>query len=70
MFESGVLAFLPICASKGVIFVTPCGVIRSVLMISATLDAILSGLLFGSHFMTTSRRLSVCISRSTTPMDL
>ena len=42
MFESGVLAFLPICASKGVILITPCGVILNVLIISETLDAILN----------------------------
>ena len=30
MFDSGVFGFLPICASKGEIFLTPCGVILSV----------------------------------------
>ena len=55
---------------KGVIFVTPCGVIRSVLIISATSDANLNGVFFESIFMTPSRRLSVFISRFTTPMDL
>ena len=46
MFESGVLAFLPICASKGVVLITPCGVILNVLIISETLDAILNGVSF------------------------
>ena len=31
MFGREVIGFQPICASKGVIFVTPCGVIRNVL---------------------------------------
>ena len=64
------LAFLPICASKGVILVVPRRVILKVLIISATLDAILNGVLFESIFMTPSRRFNVCINRSTTPMDL
>ena len=70
MFDSDVFAFRPICVSKSVIFVIPCGVIRSVLIISATLDAILNGEIFGSIFMTPICRLGVCISRSTTPIDL
>ena len=57
-------AFLPISPSKGVVFVTRCGDIRSVLMISATLEAILKVILFGSIFVTPSRRLSLCISLS------
>ena len=56
MFESGVLAFLPIYASKGVILISPCGVILNVLIISETINAILNGV-FLSIFMTPSRRL-------------
>ena len=52
------------------ILVTPYGFILKVLIISATLDAILNGVLFGSILMTPSRRFNVCINRSTTPMDL
>ena len=43
MFDNGVFGFLPICASKGENFVTPCGVILSVFVISATSEAILYG---------------------------
>ena len=43
MFEDGVFGFLPICASKGEFFVTQCGVILSVLIISATSEANLYG---------------------------
>ena len=32
MFDKGVLGLRPKCASKGDIFVTPCGVIRKVLL--------------------------------------
>ena len=47
MFEDGVFGFLPICASKGEIFVTPCGVILSVLINSASSEANLRGEFFG-----------------------
>ena len=63
------LAFLTTCASKGVILVTPCRVILNVLTISATLDAILKGVLFGSILMTPSRRFKIFVNTSTTPMD-
>ena len=43
MFDNGVFGFLPICASKGENFVTPCGVILSVFVISATSEASLYG---------------------------
>ena len=43
MFDSGVFGFLPICASKEEFFVTPCGVILSVLIISAKSEASLYG---------------------------
>ena len=56
---SGVLAFLPIWASNGVIFVIPCGVMRSVLIISATSEANLNGKFFSSILITPRRRLSV-----------
>ena len=43
MFDNGVFGFLPICVSKGEIFVTPCGVFLSVFIISATSEANLYG---------------------------
>ena len=43
MFDNGVFGFLPICASKGEFFLTPCAVILSVLIISATSEANLYG---------------------------
>ena len=43
MFDNGVFGFLPICVSKGEIFVTPCGVFLSVFFISATSEANLYG---------------------------
>ena len=68
MFEIGVLGYLPICASHGVIFVIPCGFMCNVLIISTTSEANLNGVLFVSILITPSRR--VCINLSTTPMDL
>ena len=35
-FDRGVFGFLPKCASKGEIFVTPCGVMCNAFIISAT----------------------------------
>ena len=46
MFEDAVLAFLPICASIGVIFVFQLGDMRNVLITSATPEANLNGVLF------------------------
>ena len=43
MFDKGVFGLRPMCASNGEIFVTPCGVIRNVFMISATSEASRSG---------------------------
>ena len=38
-FDKGVLGLRPKCASKGENFVTPCGVIRKIFIISATSEA-------------------------------
>ena len=51
-FERGVFGFLPMCASKGEIFVTPCGVMRKVFIISATSEANLYGVFAGSILIT------------------
>ena len=64
MFDSGVFGFLPICASKGENFVTPCVVILSVLFlrlfnISATSEASLYGVFDWSIFITANLRLIV-----------
>ena len=56
ILASGVLAFLPIWASNGVIFVIPCGVMRSFLIISATSEVNLNGKLFSSILITPRRR--------------
>ena len=68
--DRGVFSFLPMCASKGEIFVTPCGDIRKNFIISATFDANLYGVFAGSIFIIPSLLFSVCIIRSTTPMAL
>ena len=70
MFESRVLDFLPISASNGVCFVIPCGVMRKVLIASATSEASLNEVPFVPILLTSSRRLSVCINLSTTRMNL
>ena len=68
IIDSGVFGFLPICASKGEIFVTPCGVILSVFIISATLsvfiisatsEANLYGVIDWSIFIAANLRLIV-----------
>ena len=69
-FERGVFGFLPMCASKVEILITPCGVMRKVLIISATSETNLYGLFAGSILMTPRRRFIVCIILSTTPMAL
>ena len=59
IFDSGVFGFLPICASKGENFVTPCGVILSNFIISATSEANLYGVFVWSIFITANLRLIV-----------
>ena len=59
VFESGVLGFLSICASKAEIFVPPFGVILSVFIISATFEANLYGVFDWSIFITANLRLFV-----------
>ena len=58
-FERGLFGFLPICASKGEVFVTPCGVIPKVFIISATSEARLYGVFVWSFFITASQRFNV-----------
>ena len=70
IFDSGVFGFLPICASKGEIFVTPCGVILNVFIISAASEANLYGVFDWSFFITANLRLIVRIIFSTTPIAL
>ena len=69
-FDRGVFGFLPMCASKGDIFVTPCGVMRKVFIISATSEVNLYGVFAGSILITPTRRFNVCIILSTTPLTL
>ena len=59
MFDNEVFGFLPICAPKVENFVTPCGVILSVFIISATSEASLYGVFDWSIFITASLRLIV-----------
>ena len=59
MFDSWVFGFLPMCASNGEIFVTPCCVILSVFIISATSEASLYGVFDWSIFITANLRLIV-----------
>ena len=68
MFDKGVLGLRPKCAPKGEIFVTPCGVIRKVHIISATSEARRYGVFVLSILITASLRLSVCIFRSAIPI--
>ena len=70
MFNNGLFGFLPICVSKGEIFVTPCGVILNTFIISATSEANLYGVFDWSILITASLRLIVWIIRSTTPIAL
>ena len=69
-FDRGVFGFLPMCASKCENFVTPCGVLRKVFIISAPSEASLHGVFAGSFLITTSCRFNVCIILSTTPIAL
>ena len=59
IFNSELFGFLPICASKGEIFVTPCGVILSVFFISATSEASSYGVFDWSILITANLRLIV-----------
>ena len=70
MFERVLIGFLPMCVSKCEILVTPCGVMRKVLIVSATSEANLYGVFAGSILITPRRRLNVCIILSTAPMAL
>ena len=70
MFDRGVLGLRPKCASKGEIFVTPCGVIRKIFIISATSKASRYGVFVLSILIIASLRLNDCIIRSTTPIAL
>ena len=70
MFDNEVFGFLPICASKGDVFLTPCGVTLNVYIISATSEANLYAVFDGSILMTANLRLIVWIIRSTTPIAL
>ena len=69
-FDRGVFGFLPTCASKGEILVTPCGVMRKIFNISAKSEAYLYGIFVGSILITPRRHFNVCIILSTTPMAL
>ena len=69
-FEKGVFGFLPMCAPKGEIFVTPCGVMRKGFIISATSKASLYGVFAGSILINPNQRFNVCIILSTAPMAL
>ena len=70
IFDSGVFGFLSRCASKEKIYVTPCGVILSVLIISATSEGNLYGVFDWSIFITGNLRFIVWIIPSTTPIAL
>ena len=52
MFDNGVFGFRPMCASNCEIFLTMCGVIRNVFIISATSEASLYGVFvfINSHY--------------------
>ena len=63
MFDNGVFSFLPIYASEGEIFVTPCGVILNVFIISATSEANFYGMFVWSILITANLRLIVLIIR-------
>ena len=70
MLLSDVLAFLPKCASKGVIFKVAIGVTRCVLIRSATSDASLYGLFVLWIFIIASLIFKILVSLSTIPIDL
>ena len=59
IFDSGVFGFLPICTSKGETFMTLCGVILCVFIISATSEANLYDVFDLSIFITANLRLIV-----------
>ena len=59
IFESCVFGFLPICAPKNEVFVTPCGVILCVFVICATSEASLYGVFDWSVFINANLRLIV-----------
>ena len=69
-FDKGVFGLRPMWASNGEIFVTLCGVILSVLRISATSDASLYDVIVLSILMTADLRFKVYIILSTTPIAL
>ena len=69
-FEREVFGFLPKCASKDEVFVTPCGVMRNVSIISVTSEGYLYGVFAGSILVTPSQCFNVCIILSTTPIAL
>ena len=60
----------PMWASNGEIFVTLCGVILSVLIISATSEASFYGVFVLSVLMTANLRFKVCIILPTTTIAL
>ena len=69
-FDKGVFGVRPMWASNGEIFVTPCGVILSVLIISATSESSFYGVFVLSILMTANLRFKVCIIFPTTPIAL
>ena len=69
-FDKGVFGVRPMWVSNGEIYVTLCGEILSVSIISATSEASLYGVFVLSILMTANLRFKVCIILSTTPTAL
>ena len=69
-FDKGVFGVRHMWASKAEVFVTLCGVILSVLIVSATSDASLYGVFVLSILMTANLRFKMCIILSTTSFVL